>query len=174
MFFHFTTFTNAFRGIDDRYMIFSSNLGFIPGTDTLSGSCYVLFTAPAETWNNARAKCESLGAQLVKIETAFENEFLKRTFLMSSGTSGVTYWIGLSDQEEEGEWKWTDSSLLRNYMYTEWSTGNPNNLRGKQDCGHIAQGTFDLKGYPFEGFDGEWNDLECDFRLGYICEKIYP
>jgi len=54
-----------------------------------------------ETWYNARAKCEALGTHLVKIESAEENDFLKSTYL---NTSGVAFWIGLTDQMQEGEW----------------------------------------------------------------------
>ncbi|KAL9970516.1 hypothetical protein ACROYT_G022903 [Oculina patagonica] len=143
-------------------------LDFILGTGSLAGSCYKLFTEP-ETWSNARANCESLGAQLAKIESAVENDFIKRTFLTSSGR---TFWIGLSDQLEEGKWMWTDGSPLENYF--NWEARNPNNLGGYQNCGHISMGTFSLSGYDFHGYDGWWNDLECDVALGYICERLSP
>ena len=91
--------------------------------------------------------------------------------VVSSGSPGVIYWIGLSDQEEEGKWKWTDGSILGNY--TNWEGDNPNNLGGNQDCGHIALGTIYFGGGSV-GFDGEWNDLNCYVTLGYICEKMYP
>ena len=146
-----------------------SFLVFILGTEPLCGSSYALFTAP-ETWNNAKAKCESLGAQLVKIESAVEDAFLKRNFL--SGSSGVAYWIGLSHQEEEGKWKWTDGSLLG--IYTNWGKNNPNNYDGNQNCGQIMMGTFTMGGYSFNGYDGGWNDFRCDHSLGYICEKVSP
>ena len=54
--------------------------GFIPGERSLCGSCYKLFTAP-EIWNNAEAKCRSLGAHLVKIKSDLENDFLTNTLL---------------------------------------------------------------------------------------------
>ncbi len=91
---------------------------------------------------------------------------------MSAGSFGVTYWIGLSDQVQEGKWMWTDGSLLANY--TNWVNNNPNNYGGNQNCGHMSVGDFTIRHHTFYGFHGEWNDLECDFELGYICEKIYP
>ncbi|KAL9970562.1 hypothetical protein ACROYT_G022961 [Oculina patagonica] len=96
-------------------------LGYIPGEGSLVGSCYKLFTEP-ETWNNATAKCKSLGAELVKIESVEEQDFLIATFFTASA---VTYWFGLSDQVEEGQWIWTDGSLLANYG--NWRNGQPNN-----------------------------------------------
>jgi len=151
-------------------------LDFIPGGGSLCGSCYRVLTVP-ETWNNAQANCLSLGAQLVKIESAEENEFLTRTFLTAYA---VTYWIGLSDQVKEGEWIWTDGGPLGND--TNWGGSNPNNSNGNQHCGHILKGSFRLGvryghfilRYTFRGYNGEWNDLECDVRLGYICEQFSP
>ena len=86
--------------------------------------------------DNADAKCISLGAQLVKIESAFENDFLAQAFF--KGTSG-TYWIGLSDQVHEGKWIWTDGSSLGADDYSPWGNNNPNNLGGHQNCGQIVK-----------------------------------
>ena len=106
----------------------------------------------------------------MKIESAEENDFLRRTFLKAPIE---TYWIGLSDQVVEGEWIWTDKSLLG--IYTNWGNNNPNNNGENQHCGHIIKGTnFDLLGYTFRNYNGEWNDLECDAQLKYICEQVFP
>ena len=107
----------------------------------------------------------------MKIESAEENDFLKNTFLTASA---VTYWIGLTDQVEEGKWIWTDGSPLGNYV--NWGGNNPNNNNGNQHCEHILKGSFRLLqvGYPFLGYNGEWNDLECYLRLGYVCEQFFP
>ena len=141
--------------------------GFIPGECSLCGSCYKLFTAP-ETSNNAEAKCRSLRAHLVKIESALENDFLTNTPL--NGKEGA-FWIGLSDQMEEGKWKWTDGSLLANY--TAWRNNQPNGNEN-QNCGQIVRGTFYLGSFYFTGFkDGEWNDFSCDYSICYICEKYF-
>ncbi|KAL9970566.1 hypothetical protein ACROYT_G022966 [Oculina patagonica] len=155
----------------DGYRGEQCNEDFIPGRGSLvCGSCYKLITEPKETWNNAAAKCKSLGAELVKIESAEENDFLTRTFLTAST---VTYWIGLSDQDEEGKWMWTNGSLLANYA--NWGRNNPNDLSGNQNCGHIVKGSFRMGSYYFDGYiDGEWNDFKCDYSLGYICEKFSP
>jgi len=114
----------------------------------------MLFTR-GETWNNAREKCKELGAELVKIESAEENKFIKTTFLKTP----ASYWIGLSDQENEGEWKWLDDSLLRG-QYSNWRLGNPDNFGNNENCGSIVFGL--------------WNDRSCDAILGFICEKVSP
>ncbi len=161
-------FKNCVHNRCDKRFIIILTLDPVPGIESLSGSSYMLFTAP-ETWNNASDSCKCLGAQLVKIESAAENNFLKRTFLTSSGLS---FWIGLNDQIDEGKWKWTDGTPLE--IYNNWSNGNPNNYGGNQNCGHITMGNISVGGYTLKNFDGKWNDLNCNFALGYICEKIYP
>ena len=113
----------------------------------------------------------------MKIESSEENDFLTQTFLTASV---VTYWVGLSDQESESEWIWTDGSPLGNF--TNWGGSNPDNSNGNQNCGHILKGSFGLiipygqylRWYSFRGYNGEWNDLECYMQLGYICEQSSP
>ena len=143
------------------------SLDFTPGTGLLVGSFYKLF-AEHETWNNAVANCKSHGAELVKIELAEENDFLTSTIITPSAG---TYWIGLSDQVEEGKWMWTDGSPLASYI--NWGRDNPNDLSGNQNCGQVVKGSFYMGSYHFTGYnDGEWNDFRCDYLLGYICEKF--
>ena len=151
-----------------KHLFCSPPSGFLQGEASLSGSCYKLITKP-ETWSNADAKCISLGAQLIKIESAFENDFLTQTFF--KGTSEA-YWIGLSDQVHEGKWIWTDGSSLGAADYNHWGKNNPNNYGGNQNCGQIVRGDVQLGSLQLSGFkDGEWNDFRCNFSLGYICEK---
>ena len=112
-----------------------------------------------KNWNTAKTSCEANGAQLVKIESAEENDFINKQLL----ADGADYWIGLTDVETENHWKWTDGSNLSGY--TNWFPKEPNNYNG-QDCVAITKGNFDNKHY-----DGEWHDGECKKARGYICEN---
>ena len=155
---------------------FSCTLECFTRTGSLDGSSYLLFTR-GETWNKAREKFKEVGAELVKIETADENEFIKTTFLKTSASSPsgflfIAYWIGLSDEEKEGEWRWTDGSLLSG-KYKNWHEANPDNYGGNENCGSIRFGRRSLEGKVFV-WDAEWNDLRCDERLGFICERVSP
>ena len=123
------------------------------------GSCYELFTANPQTWENAKAFCVSQhGAQLVKIDSSDENNFIKSQFL----TSGVDYWIGLSDSIHEGVWIWTDGAGL---CFTNWAIEQPSN-HSDQHCAGIRHGTFNSKSH-----DAQWHDAVCWDMKGYICEK---
>lgn len=137
----------------------------IRGTGSLSGYCYMLFTKP-ETWNNAKEKCKTVGAELVKIESAEENDFIKTTFLSSSSV----YWIGLNDQVHENEWKWTDGTLLLYGNYSNWGLGNPDNS-GNQNCAAIVRGYIWTSRTQKIYYDGKWDDVTCYDSKSFICKK---
>jgi len=75
-------------------------------------------------------------------------------------TNGVG-WIGGSDQESEGTWKWETGPEAGTVFWTggingsttnyaNWNTNEPNNAGG-EDYAHITD--------PSIGFSGSWNDL---------------
>uniref|UniRef100_A0A8D0D034 C-type lectin domain-containing protein n=1 Tax=Sander lucioperca TaxID=283035 RepID=A0A8D0D034_SANLU len=70
-------------------------------------------------------------------------------------------WIGLTDSETEGTWKWVDGTpLTKSY----WDSGEPNDRNG-EDCVEIRY------------FDPEnsWNDKNGSTLLNWICErKVRP
>ena len=48
---------------------------------------------------------------------------------------GRPLWIGGSDVDSEGNWKWMTSQILFNY--TDWYPGEPNNYGGNEDCLYV-------------------------------------
>ncbi|KAG7313938.1 hypothetical protein KOW79_022434 [Hemibagrus wyckioides] len=66
-------------------------------------------------------------------------------------------WIGLSDRDREGVWKWVDGTPLTTKF---WCGGEPNNL-GEEDCAET-------------GFLNRncWNDRNCESKEMWICEKV--
>ena len=122
---------------------------------TFNRSWYKLFIEE-KNWNDAESICNSNIAQLVSIGSADENDFIKRKFL----TGNPDYWIGLTDTETEGAWKWTNGATL--HGYTNWSGNQPNGYN-QQNCGAIIGGT---------DFTGRWLDASCSANKGFICELI--
>lgn len=53
-------------------------------------------------WHDAKAFCESLGGHLATVTSAEEDNFL---YALVQG-SACSYWLGGTDEENEGEWKW--------------------------------------------------------------------
>lgn len=114
---------------------------------------------PPEDWCAARENCRKFDSELVKIESKDENQFIKTEYFRT----GDRYWIGLSDLNNDGKWKWTDGTGLTGYK--NWGSGQPKNSNGQQ-CITIQKVNHD--GW----YDGEWNDYFCWGKFGYICEKM--
>uniref|UniRef100_A0A3B3HYY4 C-type lectin domain-containing protein n=1 Tax=Oryzias latipes TaxID=8090 RepID=A0A3B3HYY4_ORYLA len=113
-------------------------------------SCY-FFSGESKTWDEARESCRAIEADLVVINTKEENEFISKL-------NKQKFWIGLSDRDLEGTWKWVDGSSLDLF----WASGQPDNHKGGEDCGHMLA--------YFES-PGLWNDVQCSFAMQWICEK---
>ncbi|KAK7891330.1 hypothetical protein WMY93_023293 [Mugilogobius chulae] len=58
-----------------------------------------------QNWDESRKYCQQRGADLIIINNVQEQKFATDTF-------GQGKWIGLSDLEQEGVWRWVDDSLL--------------------------------------------------------------
>ncbi|XP_062421138.1 asialoglycoprotein receptor 2-like [Pungitius pungitius] len=119
-------------------------------------SCYLL-SPRDDSWENGRKNCRDQGADLVIIDSLEEQKFL------SSFTTRFS-WIGLSDKEIEGTWKWVDGTLLtEKYWSTEPDNGGGHPQIGEEDCAHLK---------PRLNAPSNWNDLSCDAALQWICEKL--
>ncbi|KAL0968799.1 hypothetical protein UPYG_G00272020 [Umbra pygmaea] len=67
-------------------------------------SLYFLSTKK-KTWEESRLDCQSRGADLVIINSEEEQRFLFNNFRRDT-------WIGLTDKDQEGTWKWVDGTVL--------------------------------------------------------------
>ena len=74
---------------------------------TFSSSSYAV-SDKKRNWSDALSFCQRFGADLVKIESQGETEFINATWLLSL----EKMWIGLNDLEVEGVWKWSDNTSL--------------------------------------------------------------
>ncbi|KAF4071633.1 hypothetical protein AMELA_G00275590 [Ameiurus melas] len=103
-----------------------------------------------KNWEESRQDCRNKGADLVIINSKEEQEFIGKQL----GSSKA--WIGLSDGDEEGKWKWVDDTPLTTEF---WAKGEPNNV-DEEDCAEILSlnGNF-------------WNDHKCSHKEQWICEK---
>ncbi|XP_053336241.1 CD209 antigen-like protein E [Clarias gariepinus] len=106
-----------------------------------------------KNWTESRQDCRDKGADLVIINSKEEQEFISKQKVNGK----VQAWIGLSDTEKEGEWKWVDGTPLTTEF---WNEKEPNNI-GDEDCTEF-----------YSGANGNlWNDQKCSKKLNWICEK---
>ena len=76
-------------------------------------------------------------------------------YFSGSGAWMCLAWIG-GFRDVHDLFRWTESNQIVNY--TNWSPSNPDNYEGNEGCVEVHQ-------------DGFWNDLICNTRIPYICEK---
>ncbi|XP_034044870.1 CD209 antigen-like isoform X1 [Thalassophryne amazonica] len=125
------------------------------GWTRIRNQCYFISTQ-SKPWTESRADCLSKGADLVVI-----NNQRKQVDLYQLENLNDAFWIGLFYEETSGIFKWVDGTAL-NTSY--WQQGQPD--RGRflkvENCIEIFK--------PFHILSN-WNDLNCNVRRHWICEK---
>ncbi|MFZ4516654.1 MAG: lectin-like protein, partial [Acidimicrobiia bacterium] len=104
------------------------------------------------TWHQAKADAEAIGGRLAVFPTG---ELHDRVIAEMRKTYGADFWLGLTDEAQEGVWRWVDGSLL---TFGRWHPGEPNNL-GNEDYTHVGAG---IK---------RWNDGRIDWLMPYLLER---
>ncbi|XP_062865236.1 CD209 antigen-like protein E [Trichomycterus rosablanca] len=113
------------------------------------GTSFYYISTWVKTWAESRQDCRERGADLVIINSREEQEFINNL--------NIYTWIGLSDVQSEGGWKWVDGSALTTAF---WSQGRPNNDRN-EDCVLL---------YWRSGNLYNWFDVSCSNVYYWICE----
>ncbi|XP_026885206.2 C-type lectin domain family 4 member E-like [Electrophorus electricus] len=127
----------------------------IHGWNYFNFSIYYI-TIEKKFWSNSRNDCKQRGADLVVIKSREEQEFISKTF------SQTEAWIGLTDKDNEGSWKWVDGTALTTGF---WWQGEPNDYGRNEDCA--------ITGYRIAADNvSTWADYFCDFPVVGICEKM--
>ncbi|XP_054910886.1 hepatic lectin-like [Poeciliopsis prolifica] len=141
-------------------------LKYEAGWEKHGGNCYY-FNTMRFSWTVSRRSCMVLGSDLVKIDSREEQMFLVGRLRDLMEDNEDMFWIGLTDQKEEGKWLWMDGSPLDESL-SFWSDKEPNN-RSKDgassaDCGRM--------GRKREHDDLQsWFDISCYYPQKCICEK---
>jgi WD40 repeat protein/uncharacterized membrane protein YdcZ (DUF606 family) len=125
-----------------------------------SNSHYYKLTA-SMNWLQAETQAVEWGGHLVTINDADENAWLVSTF-----GSSETFWIGYTDKDVEGSWKWISGE---DSTYTNWrhyvGGSEPNDVAPGEDAATI---NFI---YRSEYLPGKWNDLPINSTMRGIVEK---
>ena len=75
------------------------------------------------------------------------------------GNKKTYFWIGVTDQEQEGDGRWTNESP---WKLTMWGPRQPDEYKNDEDCLQINLG-WALK-------DG-WNDNRCTTHIKFVCSQ---
>ncbi|KAI4889631.1 hypothetical protein NFI96_026557 [Prochilodus magdalenae] len=114
-------------------------------------------TTKKKSWSESRKDCIERGADLVIINSPEEQEFISRVF------GDWEAWIGLTDIETEGVWKWLDGSELTTSF---WWAGEPNDHGGNEDCAITNIRFAEPKSVL------TWADFPCTHPVVGICKKV--
>ncbi|XP_008335870.1 C-type lectin domain family 4 member M-like isoform X2 [Cynoglossus semilaevis] len=135
----------------------------LPGWNFLDSMCYFFaFSLAQRQWNDARNFCKKYGGNLATVDTYEKNEVMHRLISHYADPTRHyfqnAFWIGLTDIDNEGDWKWMNGQrLIEGY----WNDGEPNN-NNNEDCA----GVFPKDHLHFKS----WNDFPCSTHLRWICE----
>ncbi|KAK9976634.1 hypothetical protein ABG768_021839 [Culter alburnus] len=110
-------------------------------------SSFYFISSEKRNWTESRRYCTERGADLIIINNREEQEFVKKI----SGNAGV--WIGLTDSDVEGRWKWVDGTNMTSGF---WGSGEPNGYE-KENCAVL--------------YSSGWHDYSCNNAFKWICVK---
>ena len=120
-----------------------------------------------KTQSQAKQWCSDQEADLVKINSAEENEFVLE-LVREEAPSLQQVWIGL--EWHTNKFYWSDLSVPD---YTNWAPGEPNG-KAREPCGHMYVGGHSQQ-LPHRA-SGSWNDISCLGHAGYpngiVCKRL--
>ncbi|XP_062827484.1 C-type lectin domain family 4 member K isoform X1 [Anolis carolinensis] len=110
---------------------------------------YYFFSHTPGSWDVANQSCTSMGSHLLTINSAEEKDYVANVMKITS------YWIGLTDQELEGDWKWVDGTKAeREKSY--WHSSEPGGGKS-ENCAMVSHAL--------------WYDCPCKERYHWICKR---
>jgi len=121
--------------------------------------CYY-FSTEKKNWFAAETFCQREGGHLASVHSNATNDFIWER-LIRRGLN--RHWIGGTDTEEEGVWKWTDCTP---WNFTVWYEGEPKRLL--EDCLNVYK--FHDQ-HEHKDANKKWNDYPCSKEQGFVCSK---
>ncbi|XP_033763491.1 low affinity immunoglobulin epsilon Fc receptor-like [Pecten maximus] len=116
------------------------------------------FVKGDKSWNDANSECMRQGGLLLQIHSQQDQDFIFES-LKSLHWSDAGVWIGATDRDSEGHWKWSDGSPV---IYSHWNTGEgQQHSANNENCAMVNVD------------DGMWYDYGCDdviYNQAYICK----
>jgi uncharacterized repeat protein (TIGR02543 family) len=108
------------------------------------------------TWHQAKADAESRGGRLAELDTQFKIDEANR--VLSALGSWPEIWIGMTDEAQEGLWRWVSGSIVSN---APWSPTEPN-----------GSGNYGLIYGSGHAVSGLWDDQPSSNSKSYFLETL--
>ncbi len=166
----------TFKSSVDEVDTTSRDISFTIGSAISSSDTghYYEYIDGTYTWSEAKAAAEArtlygLQGYLATITSLEENTYIQEKLQADA-------WIGASDQDTEGVWKWVTGPEAGTIFYMDpdnfaensgtvtwdyWNSGEPNDSDGNEHYAEI---------YSSGSNPGMWNDLPDSWELGYVVE----
>lgn len=124
-------------------------------TAASNGATSYYFCADPLGFDEARAFCMGLDADLLKVDDQAELDFLAGAGIPASAGAGG-WRNGLNDVATEGTFVWTDGTAP---AVAPWNVGEPNDAGGNEDCVEMTTAA------------DTWNDIPCTEPRAFVCES---
>ena len=111
-----------------------------------NGAFRYMLSNESTSWNVAANRCVAWGGELASLKDPTLVQYVNKAITVDK------YWIGGSDREKEGEWKWMDGSKIEKI---KWGDRQPNG-GSSANCLLVIE-------------DG-WNDKICSKRQRFLCQ----
>ncbi|KAM6968315.1 C-type lectin domain family 4 member E-like [Aplochiton taeniatus] len=121
--------------------------------------CYY-FSNDKKDWLGSRDSCTEMGSHLTILHTHEQHDALGKEARRIGGME-YHFWIGLSDMEKEGDWRWVDNTTLKNKYWNQWSP-EPNN--------HQSGGGHGEDCATLDSHSKSWFDVPCEHIYKRICQ----
>ncbi|KAF3706897.1 C-type lectin domain family 4 member E [Channa argus] len=125
----------------------------------IGDQCYY-FSNDKLDWMKSKANCEDMGAHLTILHSMEQHDTVEKEAKRIGGFD-YHYWIGLSDIDKEGDWRWVDNTTLQHKYWDQWSSEPDNHLSGGEhgeDCATLNT------------HSKTWFDVPCEHIYKRICQ----
>ena len=127
------------------------------------GNCYKFVNSPKVTWNQAHGLRADMGGALARLESWIEIYSIRGYRTTHSNSQKNYYWLG--GYRTAGKWVWKGQRENNPITVTDWAPSQPDNAGGVEGCLHLIS----LNPNPTISY--QWNDLNCNSKLPFICER---
>jgi uncharacterized repeat protein (TIGR02543 family) len=151
-----------FSGLIDEVRLYSSSL---TDTELLSlhkkESPRFIIIPGSFTWHQAKSDAEARGGRLAVLDT--QEKINNASLIHGASNPAPSIWIGLTDDLNEGYWKWITGEKLTS---SNWNapTGEPNNGN--------SYGNEEDYALMESGWQSRWNDAGGYNQFGYLFENV--